>query len=269
MEKTKIIMEVMASNSEIYDDIILNYWIPIIKYISREKLENEIQIFLVFGKDTKTDKFKEIEENIITVSTEETIKNMLMKTILGLKEINKLYEYNYLVRTNLSSFWIIDKLISLTKILPENKLYAGPNTFNKFISGCGIIMSRDVSEKLLHKKFFRKHRKHRKHRNDDVIIGKLIRERMSCFLEYSNYQQKDNRSIVLRLENKNMNRVSLEHNILYLISTPIEEKNFEKILNFIKENSVFHIRIKSTQNRLEDLKLFNYLSKKIYIKDTV
>ena len=63
-----------------------------------------------------------------------------------------------------------------------------------------------------------------------------------------------------------MKRVSLEHNILYLISTPVEEKNFEKILNFIKENSVFHIRIKSNINRLEDLKLFNYLSQKFLYK---
>ena len=124
MKKAKIIIEVIASNSEIYNKIILNYWVPLIKYIYEKKIEEEIQIFLIFGKDTKIDEFKEIEKNIITVQCTESIHNLLIKTILGLKEINKLYEYKYLIRSNLSSFWVVDNLIELTKILPENKLYA-------------------------------------------------------------------------------------------------------------------------------------------------
>ena len=59
------LMIVICNNSDIYDKIIINYWFNIINYISKNKLENKIKIYLVFGKGSNTQKFKDIKKNMV------------------------------------------------------------------------------------------------------------------------------------------------------------------------------------------------------------
>ena len=80
-----------------------------------------------------------------------TQKEDELKTIFGLEYINKTYSYKHILRTNLSSFFILDNLIKLNKSLPEANLYAGVTTPH-FISGAGFWMSKDIVEYILNNK---------------------------------------------------------------------------------------------------------------------
>ena len=68
-----------------------------------------------------------------------------IKTIKSINYINENYNYDFLVRTNLSSFWNLKNLINLKNLLPLNNFAGGFIIFNTFISGTGIILSKDVS----------------------------------------------------------------------------------------------------------------------------
>jgi hypothetical protein len=64
--------------------------------------------------------------------------------------IDQTYEYDYVVRTNISSFWNIDNLFTLTSVLPRQQCLSGYLMFNSFISGTGIILSRDTCNYFVH-----------------------------------------------------------------------------------------------------------------------
>tara|TARA_R110000822_G_scaffold45353_4_gene121388 strand:+ start:2190 stop:2960 length:771 start_codon:yes stop_codon:yes gene_type:complete len=251
MEKVETIVLPICSNSEIYDGIISVYWIPMIKFIREKKLESKIKVFLLFGKGSNISKFKDIQENILVVDSEECFSNILKKTILGIQEINKKYDYDYLIRSNVSSFWHIENLVELIKTLPKKEVYAGPNNWDRYISGCGIIMSRDICQKIADVKRINSD-------PDDLQIGRISNTKLSCFLEYrnSNFKYLDTKS----------DKISLKYKILYLISKPIDSREYENIYKFITENNLFQIRINSPKpyNRMEDLGFFSYLTSKLY-----
>lgn len=249
MKEIDLAIVVICNNSELYDNIILNYWTYFIKYISENNLKNQIQIYLLFGKGSNTEKYKHIQKNIIVVPCRENFNNILKKTILGIEYVNTIYNYKYLIRSNITSFWIIDNLLKLIQILPPSKVYAGPNNWDKFISGCGIIMSRDVSQKLIDNITFT-------NLPDDVQIAKTINTKLSGFLEY--------RSKSFNLYKTNIEKISIKYKILYLIDQPIKQNEYEGIHKFIIQNNVFHVRIKSSFNRTKDLGLFQYLSSRTF-----
>lgn len=59
--------------------------------------------------------------------------------------------YTHVVRTNLSSFWILPRLVERLKSCPSTGLFAGI-FLEHGISGAGICMTRDVAELLLQRK---------------------------------------------------------------------------------------------------------------------
>jgi len=245
MKEIDSVILVVCNNSELYDSIILNYWTYIIKYISGNNLQNQIQIYLLFGRGSNTKKFKDIQKNIIVAPCQENFNNILKKTILGIKYLNHIYNYKYLIRSNISSFWVIDNLLKVMKILPKSNVYAGPNNWDRYISGCGIIMSRDISQKLVDIKNFT-------NLPDDEQIGKTVNTKLYGFLEY--------RSKSFDFYKTNIEKISIKYKILYLNNQPIKSNEYERIYKLIVQNNVFHVRIKSRFNRTEDLGLFEYLS---------
>lgn len=59
-----------------------------------------------------------------------------------------IYTYDIVVRTNLSSFWDMLYLFALIQLWEEYHIATGIPVFDEFISGTGIIMSKDVADKL-------------------------------------------------------------------------------------------------------------------------
>ena len=102
--------------------------------------------------------FKNIEESVkligdtIYVSgVEERIENAIIKTQRALKYINETYEYDIVIRTNLSTFWNIPYLYELIDSFDTTNIATGcyiDKCGFSYITGTGIILSKDVAIRL-------------------------------------------------------------------------------------------------------------------------
>lgn len=103
--------------------------------------------YIEFKNDLEVDIIEQ-EDHIYMKGVESIRPGILIKTKMALEYINNKYNYDYVIRTNLSSFWDLNNLLNLKKFLQPQNLCCGHLPFNSFISGTGIIMSNDVSNKF-------------------------------------------------------------------------------------------------------------------------
>jgi hypothetical protein len=88
-------------------------------------------------------------DNVISFKGSESIGGVLFKSIKSVEFILSCFSFDYIIRTNISTFWDIQKLF--TNVLdswPTYGVFGGKVIRNSFVSGTGIIMSRDVAEYL-------------------------------------------------------------------------------------------------------------------------
>lgn len=237
MIKTNIVMLVLASRSNKYDKMINNYWSNIINYIKTNKITT-IKIFLIFGNNVETSDLNLSEDDkLITNTPESIIPGILDKTISAFTIINNSYNYKHIIRTNLSSFYILHNLINISNGLEDTNLYSGYNGLYKnsipFISGAGIWLSRDNVQYIIDNQSSLD-----KQLIDDVAIGKLL----------INHKK----GVLQRYD---------------IINSNIEIQDKVTLLNNIINNNNFHIRIKSnTKNQEIDINYMNKFTEILYIQ---
>lgn len=98
---------------------------------------------------------REIQKDVVWINEEENfIPGILNKTILAMELfLPHIHEYDYILRTNLSSFYVFPRLLKFLESLPKTKCYCGvDNPEGPSISGAGIIFSPDVVELLVQNK---------------------------------------------------------------------------------------------------------------------
>ena len=81
---------------------------------------------------------------------------IIKKTLAATKFCLERWDFNFLIRTNLSSFYNIPNLIDLIENLPKKDIYAGfigeyqdGDDLLEFCSGAGCIMSKDICKILI------------------------------------------------------------------------------------------------------------------------
>jgi hypothetical protein len=81
---------------------------------------------------------------------------ILPTTLSALEYVRLNFEYDFIVRTNVSSYWNVRNLITVLDGMPKNDLFMGvvgtanvENDELDFISGAGMIMSRNIVEKII------------------------------------------------------------------------------------------------------------------------
>jgi hypothetical protein len=93
----------------------------------------------------------ELAPTIITESPEDW-SLIGLKTILALKYLLENYEFDFLFRTNTSSYLDVPSLLDFLETKPKENFYAGVvssvlgNT--RFASGAGILVSRDIVQRI-------------------------------------------------------------------------------------------------------------------------
>jgi hypothetical protein len=95
---------------------------------------------------------KTFESNVLTFDSINGWDQILPNTIGALDSICKLDNYDYIIRTNLSSYWNLEATINLVNKLPREGVFAGPiQEVNglQWVEGDAIIFSKDVIQKLL------------------------------------------------------------------------------------------------------------------------
>jgi hypothetical protein len=228
-----LIIIVISSRSIIYDKLINQYWIPFLEYINNNKIR--ITILFMFGCNTPLIDLNIPTENLYISNAEDSITpGILIKTIETMNFVNATFTYKHILRTNLSSFFILDNLINNSTSLLQNNVYAGVILNHNnilFASGAGFWMSKDIVDIILTNKnnidYFL---------NDDVAIGKLLNT----------------------IKITPMPRYDLVNNVLY------DDNAKLSILNNIIANKHYHIRIKNDHNRNIDVDLMEFFTKNLY-----
>lgn len=114
----------------------------------------------------------QLEGDVLWSKTEESLKpGILNKTILSMEYfLPRLQEFDFVLRTNLSSFYVIPKLLDFLKQLPKENTYCASG--ENFGSGCGYILSTDLIKNIVQKKNILLGN----NGDDDVVMGYFLRD---------------------------------------------------------------------------------------------
>jgi hypothetical protein len=95
---------------------------------------------------------QELDGNTFWLTGKESFQGIITKTIDSLDYFLQQTDYDFIIRTNMSSFWNFKALLNHLRTLPTEKLYSGvigKHNATSFASGSGFIMSRDVARLLV------------------------------------------------------------------------------------------------------------------------
>lgn len=197
------------------------------QYMNSNK--NILALFVMYEPNIETE-FKLIpEDNMLLIRGEEKLscENILNKTKIAIKYCNLNYSYDYIVRTNISSFWIFDNLVNFLKSNTKTNCIQGWKLYNKnkeyFISGTSIIIPYNLISLLL------------THANNE------IKYEMDD-VEISQYYMSNGIDIIDTME-ENINFMHL-FKFNNLDSIKIKLKNIEK-----KLNNIIYFRVKNRIDR--------------------
>lgn len=262
------IILVLSSDDECLDNStwssprIYPEWKPMFPYFKRiwesyHTTNPDIKIVYVYGNSKIERKpydlvFEHVEEN--------NYPGMITKTLLAMKLIDRTYDYNYLIRTNLSTFWNLPLLLDRLKTLPEKECLAGTvitkdvveamlgknagKVFvpESYIAGYDMIMSRDVVREILPFQ-------------QNIINQRVVlnMEDLSLCLGIEKYLGIKHQPRHIRHEVANM-----------FMSNTFMESYFNKIYNesiFLQQD---HYRAKNRLNRNVDKIILSRLLEKVY-----
>jgi len=117
-------------------------------------------VYWIAGSGLKDEEFDD-ESRILKLPVEELFENIFIKTFLALKWLLKNVDFDYVVRTNTSTYFFTDRLNSLIFELGSPKILAagefGYSQANsdccvnagKYLAGTGILLSREMVEKIV------------------------------------------------------------------------------------------------------------------------
>lgn len=214
----KIIVLVLSSLDKVYQDLeetIRDTWA-----INKN---NNLNIFYYYGG---SDSFF-VDGDKIFCTKEESLFNIGYKTIEAFEYLYNNYEFDYIFRTNSSSYVNLDKMIDFLENKPKSSFYCGyinlqKNTNILFGSGSGYFLSKDLIGMILSKSDSWNHSL-----IDDVALGKFLSEHN-----------------VQLVQSKRLDINRLQDDLLYNFDRPI-------LSDEIKNH--FHFRCKTSDpNRLMD-----------------
>ena len=161
MHHFKLIFIVIASPSPFYNKnkLILN------KFMN--SLPN-VKTFFIYGNVDKS-KVLQTKHDLYFDCPENLRPGILIKTIKAFEHIKKNYTYNYVVRTNISTFWNIRLLLRKIERFPQRKCLVGHLCRGGYFWGTGIIYSKDLIDILIENKHKLNYSK-----PDDVVLCKYL-----------------------------------------------------------------------------------------------
>ena len=146
----KLLCLIIASKDAQYPEF-EQQWRKYIDKIGQSGIHPNIQFFFLYCDNETT---IDPETHTITIQGEESlIPGIFNKTIHAMMETIQI-DYDYLLRTNLSSFFDFPKLLTyLERQSPTNYIgaYTGVHEQTIFMSGAGYIISKDIVAKTINK----------------------------------------------------------------------------------------------------------------------
>ena len=115
----------------------------------------DIKVLFVYGAGTSFERkdydlvYDDIPENYYP--------GMITKTLRAVEHIDNTYDYDYLIRTNLSTFWDFSRLLKRLENLPSTNCISGSRIWNtskgitsaEYIAGVNLVLSRDLVKDII------------------------------------------------------------------------------------------------------------------------
>ena len=166
MEHYKIIFLIIATPSSFYNKNkrVLN------KFMNKNP---NIKTLFIYGNVDKNNVFHTDHDLYFDVS-ESIVPGCLKKTVKAFEYVNENYTYDYLIRTNLSTFWNLNKILKKVEKFPNKRCLAGDiRTFRniKYIFGTGLIYSKDLVDILVKDKDKLNYKK-----ADDIVLSMYLKD---------------------------------------------------------------------------------------------
>lgn len=168
MEKFKIVILVLSSDIEPYltlTNTIKNTW--------GDNKNEDIKIIYYYHKnDIECDYFDD-KTSSLYIKGDETLSNIGYKTIKCFDYVIKNYIFDFIFRTNSSSYVNINELLKFVNDKPRENYCSAPiGIYNniRFPSGCGYLLSCDIVNKIVKNSLLWNH-----YLIDDVALGCLLR----------------------------------------------------------------------------------------------
>jgi hypothetical protein len=232
-----IFIIISSHNNPVYEEfrnlhrVYLKNYRPLLRYFFVEFRNNQDEIVIE-------------EDDYIYIKGEESINpGMILKTCKAFEYINNTYNYEFIIRTNLSTVFHIPNLLEYLYIIPNTNSCGGFN-YRSFITGTGIFLTRDVANQIVENflkyditKF-----------NEDIIISGLLNKFKT---PYYNCKQFYKWCLVIDEQTENYGEY-------FWVPTNGQFKDFD-----FPEN-ILQFRIKNTLDRNVDILYFKLLLKKIY-----
>lgn len=161
----RVIILVLSSEMEVYkklEDCIRETWL--------NDVNENIELFFYYGD---SERFDVIDDRIFSTH-QEGLYNIGYKTLDSYRYILENKEFDFIFRTNSSSYVLIENLIKFLENKPKNGFYCGyinkqVKTGINFASGSGYFLSKDVVDLVV-----KNYDKWNHSLIDDVALGLLL-----------------------------------------------------------------------------------------------
>ncbi len=185
-------------------------------------MDNDISNILIDG------------DTIKVLGVESLYPGIIIKTLKSMEFCLNNFSFDYIIRTNISSFWNLYSLINLYDTLPRQKLIQAIIGHHGcvFPSGSGMIISRDIISLMVSNK-----EEFNMTINDDVSVGQFLQKYNITITAGLRYDYTSN--------NEN-----------------ISPSDIDKMLH----DNHYHYRIKDNSDRQHDKNIFDMLYNSIYNK---
>lgn len=260
-QKYKAIVVVLASQDEDVKNTryvvprLLPEWEPmysVFKDIWEQYCESEPQLktIFVYGGGPKSFTPKEhdwIYEDVF----ENNHPGMITKNMRAFADIDEKYDYDFIVRTNLSTFWDFPKLMNRLNSMPTEKCMAGTpirikdldGTMLEYLAGYDLIISRDIVKELI------------KH-SEEVITQPVLHmmEDLSMCTTANRYIEG-----ITNLETGN-------HRAFQFLIKPFSQEEYNRRYQAYLRDNFDHVRAKTRTDRNLDKQILHNLLYNVYGK---
>lgn len=167
-DKKALMLIIASDNQPVYIEL-QKLWRT---YMHQDR--KHIEAYFIKGDPNLNSDYAIKGDTIWSKTVENMVPGIFNKTILSIEAMaHRKEDFDYVIRTNLSSFYIFPRLLQYMKTLPTERCYCSyplnADGICVYGSGAGIILSRDVAEKMVRLKKLLFHSNYSL--ADDTLIG--------------------------------------------------------------------------------------------------
>lgn len=181
---------------------------------------------------------------------ENNYPGMITKTLRAFADIDRLYDYKHMIRTNLSTFWDFPRLMQRLKALPTENCLTGTvirfkdkeDNQYEYIAGYDMIISRDVVQQIL------------------PHAEEIIKQRVFCDME--------DLSLCTTIAKYTTAKIidDKQHKAYNLSLSPFEMDEYRIHYTRYQQSVHDHFRVKTRTDRNADKQILQHLLYDIYDK---